>query len=366
MDLPRHVRPGGRRLTKGVAPAPPVPPAAITPLLARCDFPPPATPAALAVSGGPDSLALLVLARAAGLDAVAIHVDHGLRPGSEAEADLVAAAAARLGARFESRSVAVAPGPDLEARARSARYGALPAGVMTGHTMDDQAETVVINLLRGAGLDGLAGMRRTPTDETRPRRPLLGLRRSETLEVCRAAGLEPFHDPSNDDPAFLRNRVRAEVIPLLCDVARRDVVPVLARQADLIGEDASLLDLLAADLDPTDARSLREAPVALARRAVRRWLRAPGGPPGGTAQGSGGEMHPPSAAEVARVLRVAEGAAVACELAGGRRVARTAGRLRIDDRGAYDLQADDRPGGGRPAGEWRLGQMAPLGGSEGR
>lgn len=311
-------------------------------LLARCDFPPPGTPAALAVSGGPDSLALLVLARAAGLDAVAIHVDHGLRPGSAAEADLVAAAAARVGARFESRSVVVEPGPDLEARARRARYGVLPAGVMTGHTMDDQAETVVINLLRGAGLDGLAGMSRNPKDGSRPRRPLLGLRRSETLEVCRAAGLEPFQDPSNDNPAFLRNRVRAEVIPLLCDVARRDVVPVLARQADLIGDDVSLLDLLATGLDPTEARSLREAPVALARRAVRRWLRSPAGPAegGGGASGPGSDAHPPSAAEVARVLRVAEGAATACELAGGRRVARTAGRLRVE--------------------------MAPLGGAEDR
>lgn len=357
MDHPRHVRPGGRRLTGGVGPAPPASPAALTGLLGRCDFPPPGTPVALAVSGGPDSLALLVLARAAGLDALAIHVDHGLRPGSAGEADLVAAAASRLGAGFESRSVVVEPGPDLEARARRARYGALPAGVMTGHTMDDQAETVLINLLRGAGLDGLAGMRRTPADQTPPRgplphrplphRPLLGLRRSETVEVCRAAGLEPFHDPSNSDPAFVRNRVRSEVIPLLCEVAGRDVVPVLARQAELIGEDVSLLDLLASDLDPTDARSLREAPVALARRAVRRWLRTTTG----TGAGPAAEMHPPSAAEVARVLRVAEGAATACELAGGRRVARTAGRLRVDD---------------RPVDDQGVGALAPAGGSEDR
>lgn len=363
MDQPRHVRTGRRRLTSPVEPhtveqvprAEALQPAAFAGFLARCDFPPPGTPVTLAVSGGPDSLALLALARAAGLDAVAIHVDHGLRPGSAAEADLVEASAGRLGAGFESRSVLVEPGPDLEARARRARYAVLPEGVMTGHTMDDQAETVLINLLRGAGLDGLAGMRRRHPAPSRPdpswpdpsrpdpsrpdrvRRPLLGLRRAETPEVCRAAGLEPFHDPSNDDPAFLRNRIRAEVIPLLCEVARRDVVPVLARQADLIGEDVSLLDLLASEVDPTDARSLRKAPLALARRAVRGWLRA------GDQQG---ETHPPSAAEVSRVLRVAEGAVTACEVAGGRRVARTAGRLRIDGSGVDEL--------------------APLGGAEGR
>ena len=117
-------------------------------LLERCEFPP--APAVLAVSGGADSLALLVLAARAGLDVVAVHVDHGLRPGSDREADVVAAAAAAYGAAFEARSVRVPPGPDLEARARQARYRVLPAGVLTGHTMDDQAETVLLAMLRGA------------------------------------------------------------------------------------------------------------------------------------------------------------------------------------------------------------------------
>ncbi|MGH9151678.1 MAG: tRNA lysidine(34) synthetase TilS, partial [Acidimicrobiales bacterium] len=225
-------------------------------LLGRCTFPPAGSALACAVSGGPDSLALLVLATAAGCDVTAHHVDHGLRPGSAAEAGVVADAAARLGARFVAHRVTVAPGPNLEARARQARRAALPAGAATGHTADDQAETVVVNLLRGAGVDGLAGMR------AGPRKPLLALRRAETEAVCARAGLVPVRDPSNADPAFVRNRVRAEVLPLLAAVAGRDVVPVLARQAALLADEARLLDGLAAAVDPCDARAVAALPPA--------------------------------------------------------------------------------------------------------
>ncbi|MGH9056097.1 MAG: tRNA lysidine(34) synthetase TilS [Acidimicrobiales bacterium] len=295
----------------------------ISDVLSRCDFTDEGTggapaPVPLAVSGGPDSLALLVLAVAAGLDPVAIHVDHGLRPGSPADAEVVASVAARLGAAFEGRSVHVEPGPDLEARARTARYAALPPTVMTGHTMDDQAETVLLNLLRGAGLDGMSGIR--PNRPGRPRRPLIGIRRSETAAVCRDAGVEPLHDPTNGDARFRRNRVRSEVLPLLQAIAGRDLVPVLARQAGLFDADAGLLDDLAAGIDAGDARALQGAPSPLARRAVRRWLRQAGAFPDA-------ELHPPSAAEVGRVLEVAAGRARACELGGGRRVERRAGRL---------------------------------------
>src|SRR5687768_368395 len=161
------------------------PPTTHSELLRRCRFPAPGTTVTCAVSGGADSLALLVLAVAAGCQATAIHVDHGLRPGSAAEADVVAAAAERLGAAFRAERNPVEPGPNLEARARAARYAVLPPDVLTGHTADDQAETVLLNLLRGAGLPGLAGIR---ADE---RRPLLALRRRETVAVCAAAGLIP-------------------------------------------------------------------------------------------------------------------------------------------------------------------------------
>src|SRR3954468_66893 len=179
------------------------------PLLGRCRLPAAGTAVTCAVSGGADSLALLVLACAAGLDVAAVHVDHGLRPGSADEAPVVASAAARFGARFRAERVDVGDGPNLEARARAARYAVLPPDVLTGHTADDQAETVLVNLLRGAGIDGLAGMRQDG------RRPLLGLRRRETRALCEQLGLPPVEDPSNDDARFVRNRVRHELLPLM-------------------------------------------------------------------------------------------------------------------------------------------------------
>lgn len=279
-------------------------------LLRRCDLPPAGAAVTCAVSGGADSLALLVLAAAAGCDVTAVHVDHGLRPGSDAESVVVAVAAERVGARFVSERVEVQPGPNLEARARAARYGALPEGALTGHTADDQAETVLLNLLRGAALDGLAGF--DPV-----RRPLRRLRRHETVALCEACRLTPVDDPTNVDPAFRRNRVRHELLPMLGEIAERDVAPVLARQADLLRADAALLDELAADLDPTDASALAAAPPPLARRAVRAWLRA------------GDERHPPDAATVERVLAVARKEALACEVGSGRSVRRSAGRLHV-------------------------------------
>jgi tRNA(Ile)-lysidine synthase len=283
-------------------------------LLPRCHFPPAGTAVDLAVSGGPDSLALLVLAAAHGCEVTAHHVDHGLRPEGSVEAAVVAAASRRCGAAFRGHQISVAPGPNLEARARAERYQVLPPGVLTGHTADDQAETILLNLVRGAGLDGLAGM--APC-----RRPLLHLRRSETRALCAAVGLDPVQDPTNLDPAHRRNRVRQEVLPLLADVADRDVVPLVARTAELVRQDLAHLDTLAGEVDPTDAKALTGSPEVLARRSLRRWLRQAG--PGGA------EQHPPSAAEVARVLDVAHGKAVACELSGGWRVARSRNRLRL-------------------------------------
>ncbi|HMK13156.1 MAG TPA: tRNA lysidine(34) synthetase TilS [Acidimicrobiales bacterium] len=276
-------------------------------LLARCTFPSKGTEVTCAVSGGADSLALLVLASQAGCKVTAMHVDHGLRPDSATEAHVVASVASRWGAEFLSARAEVMPGPNLEARARVARYAVLPGDVLTGHTADDQAETVLLNLLRGAGLDGLAGMRRD-------RRPLLSLRRSETHALCAELGLVPVRDELNDDLRYRRNQVRHEVMPALDDVAERDVGALIARQADLLRDDADLLDALALDLDPTDARALATAPRPLARRAVRRWL----------ANG-----HPPDAATVERVLAVARGDAVATDAGDGRRVERHQQRLHL-------------------------------------
>lgn len=277
-------------------------------LLTRCTFPAAGTRVACAVSGGADSTALLALAVAAGLDVTAVHVDHGLRPGSAHEADVVRANAERLGAAFRAERVQVADGPNLEARAREARYAILPPGALTGHTADDQAETVLLNLLRGAALPGLAAMRPGPT------KPLLALRRADTVELCTALALPAIDDPSNRDPRHLRNRVRHELLPLLADLARRDPVPLLTRQADLAREESDLLDALATGIDPTDAKALAAAPRPLARRAVRRWLTTD---------------HPPDAASVERVLAVAAGTAEAAEVTGGRRVERHRQRLTV-------------------------------------
>ncbi|CAN5909280.1 hypothetical protein BH23ACT2_BH23ACT2_28810 [soil metagenome] len=280
-------------------------------LVARCWFPPRATPVTCAVSGGADSLALLVLSVAAGCETEAVHVDHGLRRGSAAESDVVADAASRLGAGFRAERATVALGPNLEARARDARRAVLPPDALTGHTADDRAETMLLNLLRGAGPAGMSGIARSP------RKPLLDLRRHETASLCTSLGLEPVDDPSNRDPAFRRNRVRHELLPLLADIGERDPVPVLVRQADLFADLDETVVELAAGVDPTSAADLRGASRAIAGAAVRAWLLAAG-------VGAG---HSVDAAVVSRILAVAANDAVATEVVGGWRVQRSAGRL---------------------------------------
>lgn len=261
-----------------------------------------------AVSGGPDSSALLILASMTGLNVTAYHVDHGLRPDGPAERDLVGELCQRVNAEFETLTVEVEPGSNLEARARSARFASLPSTILTGHTADDQAETILLHLLRGGGLDASAGMRSE-------HHPILSLRRADTKRVCELFDWQPFDDPSNTDPRFRRNRVRNEVIPLLNEVAERDVVPLLTRAGHLAGADRDLLDELALLVDPTDSASLANAPLPLARRAIRQWLR--------------GE-HPPNAAVVERVLAVARGEFRGTEISDGRSVRRTTGKLRIE------------------------------------
>jgi tRNA(Ile)-lysidine synthase len=280
-------------------------------LLSRCSFPPPGTEVTCAVSGGADSLALLVLAAAADLRVTAVHVDHGLRAGSAAEAGVVATAAARFGAAFRAERVPVDDGPNLEERARLARWSVLPPDALTGHTADDRAETVLINLARGTGPRGLAAL------GAAGRHPLLALRRTETAALCRAEGLEPVVDASNRDLRFVRNRIRHEVLPLLADVAGRDPVPLLCRAADHAAEAADALRRLSAGLDPTECRALRAADPALAAEALRRWLEA-------------GTGRPPDRRALERVVAVVRGDTTGTEVSGGWRVARRGGRLRLE------------------------------------
>lgn len=241
------------------------------------------------------------------------HVDHGIRLASDDDAERARAIAAGLGVDVVAHRVTVDPGPNVEARAREARRRVLPPDAMTAHTLDDQAETLLLRLVRGSATTGLGAMAPGPT------KPLLALRRHETAEVCRDAGIEPLHDPMNDDPSIWRTRVRSELLPLLDDIAGRDVAPILARTAALLRDDDAFLDRAAAEIDPTDARAVAAADPVVARRALRRWLTVDG--------------YPPDRAAIDRVLAVARGEATACELPGGRRVERSRQRFAIVETG---------------------------------
>jgi tRNA(Ile)-lysidine synthase len=167
-----------------------------------------------------------------------------------------------------------------EAAARTARYGALDrvaaaldADVLLGHTLDDQAETVLLGLGRGSGPRSIAGMR--PLDG-RYRRPFLGVRRTTTHAACAALGLTLWQDPHNVDPAYQRVRLRQEVLPLLDDVLHGGVAEALARTAALVQEDLDALDELAAAHRPggeLPIAELAQLPRAIRTRVLRAWVR---------------------------------------------------------------------------------------------
>jgi tRNA(Ile)-lysidine synthase len=257
----------------------------------------------VACSGGADSLALAVaaafVAPRAGLRAGLVTVDHGLQEGSAERAGSVASWAASAGLDpVDVVAVEVAGrsgGP--EAAAREARYEALVAAgrkhgvaaVLLGHTRDDQAETVLLALARGAGPRGLAGMpARREVDGVVLLRPLLEVGRADTERSCAEAGLRPWVDPHNGDPAYARSRVRATALPALVDALGPAVVANLARTATLVAADVAALDELAArELAgaATAGGGLRVAPLVALPEGVRghvlhayaRSLGAPGG-----------------------------------------------------------------------------------------
>ncbi len=234
-------------------------------LLSRCFFQKleKETLISAAVSGGADSLALVVLAKLVGLEVVAHHVDHQIRKESSLEADMVEEQLRPLRVTLIRHRVKVEPGPNLEERARKARYSALPKDVSTGHTADDQVETVLYNLVRGGGLKGLGAM------EMGIRHPILGVRKYETDAICASVGLIPLTDPSNRDPKIVRNRVRNEVIPLLCDVAKRDVVPIIYRTSRLLRQDQEIVTSVLDRFTPTTLKDLKDCPSHIASMWIR-------------------------------------------------------------------------------------------------
>lgn len=244
----------------------------------------------VAVSGGADSLALAeAAAYECGKRGLAVHalvVDHRLQPGSAEAAKAAADAALGLGVHHARvLTVEVTGGGGLEAAARRARYAAIADAlpdtlVLLGHTMDDQAETVLLGLGRGSGPRSVAGMRALDPPWGRP---LLAVARATTVQACAELGLTPWQDPHNADPRFTRVRLRSEVIPLLDDVLQGGVASALARTAAQLREDIDALDDLATELlaratvgprTPPELAvdQLRSAPPAVRRRTIRRWL----------------------------------------------------------------------------------------------
>lgn len=244
-------------------------------------------------SGGPDSLALAgvasFFASRGEIRVGAVVVDHQMQTGSAEVAQATARTLRDMGLEpVQVRTVNVEePGIGPEAAARAARFAALDQAaeelsadaVLLGHTMDDQAESVLLGLARGSGTRSLAGIR-----ERRGKylRPFLGLRREETLAICEALELAPWRDPTNQDPRYLRVRVRNEVLPFLSETLGQSVSESLARTATILGHDADFLDELAAkeyaalaQKDPANPsivtlsdQALRDLPPALRLRVI--------------------------------------------------------------------------------------------------
>jgi tRNA(Ile)-lysidine synthase len=250
----------------------------------------------VACSGGADSLALAAAvafeAPRAGLRAGMVTVDHGLQEGSAEQARRVAALGYELG--FDPVEVIAVEvdradgGP--ENAAREARYAALEsaatcwgASLLLGHTLDDQAESVLLGLGRGSGPRSIAGMRTVDRRLSVPRlRPFLGLRRATTQQACAALGLEPWDDPQNADAAFRRVRLRHEVLPLLEDVLAGGVAEALARTARQVQDDLDALELWAGEFDAAAELAvdvIADLPRAVRSRILMAWAQAAGARP---------------------------------------------------------------------------------------
>lgn len=297
----------------------------------------------VACSGGADSLALAAatafVAPRLGLRAGLLTVDHGLQPGSAQRAvDLLEQAEKMSLAPAVGVTVDATPrGDGPEAAARDARYAGLAeaatrlgaTAVLLGHTREDQAETVLLALTRGAGPRGIAGMPpERVIDGVRFLRPLLDVARADTRSACVELGLTPWDDPHNQDPKFTRSRVRS-AFPTIIDLLGPDVVANLARTARLVASDLVALDGYAeiATCDATDADGgllvdvLTTQPAAIRTRVLRNFARRLGVPGGALAA-----VH----IEALDALVVAWRGQGGVSLPGGLVIRREAGRLRRD------------------------------------
>jgi tRNA(Ile)-lysidine synthase len=293
-------------------------------------------------SGGQDSLALaaaaVFTAARAGLRAGAVSVDHGLQPGSADRAAGVAATLRGLGLDPVTAVAVTVDGPGgPEAAARAARYAALEraaadagaAAVLLGHTLDDQAETVLLGLARGSGARSLAGM---PPRRGIFIRPLLGVRRPVTAAACEALGLRPWADPHNLDRRFARVRVRLDALPALEAALGPGVAQALARTASQLRDDAQVLEKMAAAERvrgdaPLATTSLAGLPGAVRTRVLRSAALAAGCPAGAL-----------TAAHVARIEELVTGwrGQRGVDLPGGVRAARRSGEVVFEHPPAVD------------------------------
>jgi tRNA(Ile)-lysidine synthase len=322
-----------------------------------------------AVSGGPDSTALLAalaeLAPGRRVGLTVAHVDHGLRSPAEhaAEAALVRDLAARLGVPCVVRAISVDPGAGLEVRARAARYRALAglataAGasrIATGHTRDDQVETLLLRLLRGAGRRGLGGMRPI---RGKLWRPLLGATRADVRRFLAERELPAVIDRTNADLSRARSRIRRLLVPFLEAEFNPRLGPALAALADRLRDEDTFLEAAAVTRAAAFVSAAGLAvevagePPALARRITRAWLEA-------------GSRRGVTASHVERVLALAAGTAVgAVALPGPARVLRERDLLvrrpgRQASPAGFALSIE--PGGAveHPGGAWRLVLSTP-------
>lgn len=270
----------------------------------------------VALSGGADSAALAFLASQAGADLDAVHVHHGF-PASDVLAVAAQEIADQLVLDVKVVHVEVEPGPSPEGKAREARYGVLdswPGAVVTAHTKDDNAETILMNLVRGAGAAGLSGIPRHRPPVTW--RPMLDISRNETREIAALAGLPFVNDPMNDDETLARTRVRHSLLPMLREMNPR-VDEALARAGASLDADAQLLDTLTPEVaGPVPVALLQTTPRPLASRVLMRMLT--------------GEGLEPTDDRVRRMWAVVDGDAQRHDLAGGRTVVRSGALLVIE------------------------------------